>query len=36
LLSGRDKVLRAIDVYNKFFSENATEDIKNYFISEVL
>ena len=36
LLSGRDKVLRAIDVYNKFFSENATEEIKNYFISEVL
>lgn len=36
LLSGRDKVLRAIDVYNKFFSKDATEDIKNYFISEVL
>lgn len=36
LLSGRDKVLRAIEVYNKFFSDSATEDISNFFITETL
>lgn len=36
VLGGRDKVMRAIDVYNKFFSKDATEDINNYFIQEVL
>jgi hypothetical protein len=36
VLGGRDKVMRAVEVYNKFFSKNATEDINNYFIQEVL
>lgn len=36
ILGGRDKVLRAIDVYNKFYSELATEDINNFFITETL
>ena len=36
LMAGRDKVMRAVDVYNKFFSANATEDINNYFITETL
>lgn len=36
ILGGRDKVLRAIEVYNKFFSESATEDINNFFITETL
>jgi hypothetical protein len=31
---GRDKVLRAIEVYNKFFAEGSLNDINNYFISE--
>jgi len=36
ILSGRDKVLRAVEVYNKFFSESATEDINNFYIVETL
>lgn len=36
ILQGRDKVLRAIEVYKMFFSEDATEDINNYFVREVL
>ena len=36
ILGGRDKVMRAIEVYKKFFSKDATEDINNYFIQETL
>jgi hypothetical protein len=36
VLGGRDKVMRAIEVYKKFFSKDATEDINNYFIQDVL
>lgn len=36
ILGGRDKVQRAVAVYNKFFSNDATEDINNYFIQEML
>jgi hypothetical protein len=36
VLGGRDKVMRAVEVYNKFFSKDATEDINNYFIRESL
>ena len=32
LLNGRSKVLRAIEVYNKYFGENATENIEDYII----
>lgn len=33
---GKDKVLRAIEVYERFFGENATEDVDNYFMTETL
>lgn len=33
---GEDKVERAIDVYEKFFGQNATEKIETYFINEYL
>lgn len=33
---GKDKVLRAIEVYERFFGENATEDVDNYFITDTL
>ena len=36
LMNGRDKVVRAVEVYNTFFSASATEDINNYFIKEEL
>lgn len=36
LMKGRDKVMRAVEVYNTFFSASATEDINNYFIREEL
>jgi hypothetical protein len=36
ILGGRDKVMRAVEVYNKFFSESATEDVNNFFITETL
>jgi hypothetical protein len=36
ILGGRDKVMRAVEVYNKFFSESATESVENYFITETL
>ena len=36
ILGGRDKVMRAVEVYNKFYSESATEDISNFFITETL
>lgn len=36
VLGGRDKVLQAIEIYDKFYSENKTEDINNFFIKETL
>jgi len=33
---GKEKVERAVEVYNKFFSEEATEDIETYIIKETL
>jgi len=36
VLGGKHKVEQACDVYNKFFGENKTEDINNYFMQEVL
>jgi len=30
LLRGRDKVLQAVDIYNKFFSKDAEDDISQY------
>jgi hypothetical protein len=36
LLGGREKVLRAIEVYEKFFGDSAKEDINNFFIREDL
>ena len=33
---GKEKVERAIEVYNKFYSKHAKEDIQNYIIKEVL
>jgi len=36
LLGGRDKVLRAVEVYEKFFGDNPKEDINNFFIREDL
>jgi hypothetical protein len=36
ILAGKEKVLRAIEVYEKFFSKNPIEDINNYFINEEL
>jgi hypothetical protein len=34
--SGEDKVGRAIDVFNKYFGPNPTDDIENYYIDEYL
>lgn len=36
ILSGERKVERAIEVYNTYFGENATDDIDNYYIDEEL
>lgn len=36
ILGGRDKVLRAIEVYDRFFGDNASEDVNNYFITDKL
>jgi|TARA_R100000479_G_scaffold174782_1_gene123929 hypothetical protein len=36
LASGQEKVAKAVIVYNKFFSENAVEDIKQYIHYESL
>lgn len=33
---GQDKVRRAVEVYNKFFGENATDDIESYYVDEYL
>lgn len=34
--SGEAKVIKAIEVYDKYFGPNAIDDIENYFINEVL
>ena len=34
--SGAEKVKRAIEVFNKYFGENPTDDIDNYFVDEFL
>jgi hypothetical protein len=31
---GKDKMHRAINVYHKFFSEESTIDIQNYYVKE--
>lgn len=36
VLGGKDKVLRAVEIYEKFYGKNKTEDINNYFIKETL
>lgn len=36
ILTGRDKVLQAVEVYNKFFGKNKTEDISNFIVKETL
>jgi hypothetical protein len=36
ILGGREKVMRAIEVYDRFFGDDATEDVNNYFITEKL
>ena len=36
VLGGRDKVLQAIEIYDKFYGENKTEDINNYYIKDTL
>lgn len=36
ILGGERKVERAIEVYNTYFGENATDDIDNYYIDEEL
>ncbi|QDP57442.1 MAG: putative exodeoxyribonuclease 8 [Prokaryotic dsDNA virus sp.] len=34
--SGREKVMRALEVYNTFFGESPTEDIDQFFINKTL
>ena len=36
ILSGEQKVLRAIEVFRKYFGEAPTDDIENYYIDEYL
>ncbi len=36
LSNGKEKVEKAIEVYNKFYSKDAEEDIENYIIKEIL
>ena len=33
---GRDKVKRAVDVYDKFFGDNPTDDISFYYVEDYL
>ena len=33
---GREKVRKAVDVYNKFFSKDATEDINFFYVEDYL
>lgn len=36
LINGKNKVENAVEIYNKFFSKDATNDIENYIIKEIL
>ena len=36
VMSGKRKVERAMEVYEKFFGENATHDIDQFFVKETL
>jgi hypothetical protein len=36
ILGGREKVMRAVEVYDRFYGDDATEDVNNYFIQEKL
>jgi hypothetical protein len=36
VLSGEVKVMRAIEIYDKYFGENPTDNIENYYIDEYL
>jgi hypothetical protein len=36
LLGGREKVLRAVEIYEKFYGDSPKEDINNFFIREDL
>jgi hypothetical protein len=36
VLGGKEKVEKATEVYNKFYRKDATEDIENYIIKEIL
>lgn len=36
ILGGKNKVLQAVEVYNRFFGKNKTEDINNFIVQEVL
>ncbi len=36
LESGEQKVIKAVEIYNKFFSQDSPEDISDYFISDTL
>jgi hypothetical protein len=36
ILRGREKVERALEVYDKFFGANATETIETFYIQETL
>tara|TARA_B100001094_G_C18191246_1_gene807398 strand:+ start:605 stop:1339 length:735 start_codon:yes stop_codon:yes gene_type:complete len=36
LTNGKEKVEKAIEVFNKFYSKDAKEDIENYIIKEIL
>ena len=33
---GKEKVIKAVEVYNSFFSKEADQDINEYFIEDVL
>lgn len=36
ILGGKNKVLQAVEVYNRFFGKNKSEDINNFIVQEVL
>ena len=36
ILAGRNKVLQAVEIYEKFYGKNKTEDISNFIVEEVL
>lgn len=36
IMGGRNKVIKAVEIFEKFYAENKTEDIENYFIVEDL